>query len=84
MAAKGQIAFATSFEPCAKERRHAEKTRGILKSLFMDFLEFLNISSFFSSNIESAKIMRTLMMTAMIRASFTQISITFPRPFIAI
>lgn len=41
IAANGPIAFATSFAPCANERSAAENTRGILKSLLIDFLEFL-------------------------------------------
>jgi len=43
IAANGPIAFATSLAPCANESRHAENTRGILKSLLIDFFEFLNI-----------------------------------------
>jgi hypothetical protein len=49
IAANGPIAFAVSFAPCAKERSAAEKTRGRLKSLLIDFLEFLKSHSNFTN-----------------------------------
>jgi hypothetical protein len=41
IAARGQIAFATSFAPCANDKSAAERIRGILKSALIDFFEFL-------------------------------------------
>lgn len=55
IAANGPIAFATSFAPWAKERRHAENTRGILKSLLIDFFEFLKNPENFTSNFFTPK-----------------------------
>lgn len=46
MAASGPIAFATSFAPCAKLRSPTANISGILKSLLINFLEFLKIADF--------------------------------------
>jgi len=41
MAASGPIAFATSFDQCANESRATAKIKGILNSVFINFLSSL-------------------------------------------
>ena len=43
----GQIAFATSFAQCAKLSNKTEKTKGIVKSIFILSLLFSNLFVFF-------------------------------------
>jgi hypothetical protein len=43
IAARGQIALATSFAPCAKLKSPTANINGILKSLLINFFQFLNI-----------------------------------------
>jgi hypothetical protein len=46
IAARGHIAFATSFEPCANDKRATAKIKGILKSPFTNFFLSLKYESF--------------------------------------
>jgi hypothetical protein len=46
IAAKGHIAFATSFEPCANDKSATAKIKGILKSPFTNFFLSLKYESF--------------------------------------
>jgi hypothetical protein len=41
MAAKGHIAFATSFAQCANDNKDTANINGILNNLFMNFFQFL-------------------------------------------
>jgi hypothetical protein len=46
IAASGHIAFATSFEPCANDKRATAKIKGTLKRLFTNFFLSLKYESF--------------------------------------
>jgi len=47
IAARGQIAFATSFAQCANDNSHTANIKGTLNNLFINFLEFLKYADCF-------------------------------------